>query len=460
MAKKWARNYLKDLDPQKYYFEKADVDEFLARDTELDDKIKEGERRLRPGRSSTGSSSAPTSGWQAVKEILKPKPDFTVDETIVDDPDKLDYPADAAEASERLAQADQARAAPAQGRQGRRGRGVKQAHGPVQATATGSSTSSTASDLLEIYLTSLTKTFDPHSSYIAPRRVEDIDQPAASTCPSTASAPRSQSEDGYAVVKELVPGGPADKDGRLQPEDKILGIEKDDGERDRLRREEAQRRRPQDPRRGGTKVRLIVQPADTKEKKIYELTRQKIELDEQHAKGQIIEAKAERRQGPQDRRHQPARLLRRHRAPCRKGDARRRQRHRGLPASSSKASRRRASTPWWSTSARTAAACSTRRSPSPACSSTRARSSRSASASGVRHLDDDEEGTAWDGPLAVLIDHQSASASEIFAGVIKDYGRGLIIGDSNTFGKGTVQSIVPINEQLRLRGATCPTSAP
>ena len=69
-------------------------------------------------------------------------------------------------------------------------------------------------------------------------------------------------------------------------------------------------------------------------------------------------------------------------------------------------------------------------------------------ASGVKHLDDDEEGTAWDGPLVVLIDHLSASASEIFAGVIKDYGRGLIIGDSSTFGKGTVQSIVPINEQL------------
>ena len=67
-------------------------------------------------------------------------------------------------------------------------------------------------------------------------------------------------------------------------------------------------------------------------------------------------------------------------------------------------------------------------------------------ASGVKPLDDDEEGTAWDGPLVVLIDHSSASASEIFAGVIKDYGRGLIIGDSSTFGKGTVQSIVPINE--------------
>jgi carboxyl-terminal processing protease len=73
-------------------------------------------------------------------------------------------------------------------------------------------------------------------------------------------------------------------------------------------------------------------------------------------------------------------------------------------------------------------------------------------AAGVKHIDDKDEGAAWAGPLVVLIDHMSASASEIFAGVIKDYDRGLIIGDSSTFGKGTVQSIVPISEQLRRRG--------
>jgi carboxyl-terminal processing protease len=70
---------------------------------------------------------------------------------------------------------------------------------------------------------------------------------------------------------------------------------------------------------------------------------------------------------------------------------------------------------------------------------------------GVKHLDDDDEGTAWDGPLVVLIDKLSASASEIFAGVIKDYDRGLIIGDSSTFGKGTVQSIVQIGDHTQRR---------
>lgn len=61
---------------------------------------------------------------------------------------------------------------------------------------------------------------------------------------------------------------------------------------------------------------------------------------------------------------------------------------------------------------------------------------------------DQDSGTAYNGPLAVLVDKTSASASEIFAGAIKDYGRGIIIGE-RTFGKGTVQTTQPLKRSKR-----------
>jgi len=59
--------------------------------------------------------------------------------------------------------------------------------------------------------------------------------------------------------------------------------------------------------------------------------------------------------------------------------------------------------------------------------------------------EDTDPGMAWDGPLAVLVNRYSASASEIFAAAIQDYGRGLIIGET-TFGKGTVQNLVDLDD--------------
>ncbi len=147
-----------------------------------------------------------------------------------------------------------------------------------------------SSELLEVYLSSLTRTFDPHSSYLSAKNLEDmLNQQLHLSLEGIGASLRS--EDGYAVVAEVVPGMAADKDGRLQPEDKIVGIQKENGEEIDLVEKKLSDvvRYIRGPR--GTKVRLIVQPAGTKERKVYELTRERIELKEQHAKGKMIETK-------------------------------------------------------------------------------------------------------------------------------------------------------------------------
>jgi carboxyl-terminal processing protease len=62
----------------------------------------------------------------------------------------------------------------------------------------------------------------------------------------------------------------------------------------------------------------------------------------------------------------------------------------------------------------------------------------------IEVLDDPVPGTAYDGPLLVLVDRYSASASEIFAAAIQDYHRGYVVGQ-RTFGKGTVQNLIPLD---------------
>ena len=68
----------------------------------------------------------------------------------------------------------------------------------------------------------------------------------------------------------------------------------------------------------------------------------------------------------------------------------------------------------------------------------------------VQHYDDHDPGVAWRGPLVVLQSKFSASASEIFAGAIQDYHRGLVVGDHSSHGKGTVQSMLDVGQSLFL----------
>jgi carboxyl-terminal processing protease len=449
IAVKWCDNFIKDLDPQKYYFLKADVEEFKKEAKQLDDQIREGNIDFAK-KVFDRFVQRSDERFRTSMELLKQKFDFTDDEYLTDDADKMDYPVDKAEADarwrkkvkldlligkvvEELDDAESIRKWTIRYRDRNR-----------------MSHQIDSNELLEIYLTSLTKTFDPHSSYLGAKNLEDmLNQSLHLSLEGIGASLRS--EDGYAVVQEIVPGMAADKDGRLQPEDKIIGIKQENGDEVDLVEKKLNDvvRYIRGPR--GTKVRLIVQPDGTKERRIYELTRERIELKEQHAKGKVIEAKSA------DGKKLKIGIIN---LPAFYGDTV--AVLRGDPNAVSATGDCRKILEDFKKDGVEAVVMDLRGNGGGLLEEAKTLSGlfidtgpvvQVKEVFGVKPLSDDEEGTAWDGPFVLLIDKASASASEIFAGVIKDYSRGLIIGDTSTFGKGTVQSIVPIQNHSRRRSS-------
>ena len=445
ISKRWVRNFVKSLDPQKLYFLKSEVDGFMKQETALDDQIKDGKIDFAKEVFDKFLAKADqTQSW--ITDYLKQDMDFTVDESIPENPDKIEYPVSDDERKDRwrkrikldLLQYKIDDTPITEARQKLTVRYKDRLRAFKQVTT---------NDLLEIYLTSLLTSIDPHSSYMSPRTWEDMLQSLRLELEGIGAS--LSSEVGYATIKEIVPGGAADKDGRLQVEDKIVGVTKEDGTEEDLIEKKLSDvvRKIRGP--AGTKVNLIVMPNGTRERKIYELTRQKIELKEQHAKGKLIESKGT------DGKSIKVGVIS---LPAFYGDTQ--AVFQGDPNAVSATLDCKKLINEFKQQKVDCVLIDLRTNGGGLLQEAITLSGlfidkgpvvQVRQASGVRHLDDEVAGAEWTGPMAVIIDRTSASASEIFAGVIRDYNRGLIIGDSSTFGKGTVQSIVPLNEQVRIK---------
>ncbi len=446
ISSKMLDRFLEEIDPQKLYFLNSDIEYFNQSRTKLDDQIKEGriqfayevfnifQKRM----------NEQLGNGNGVVHTLIDKPyTFDGNDEIVVDPKLLPWARTREELTARWEQRikynlltlvlDGQAEAEARERLHRRYR--------LFAT---SMAQTDQMEVLEMYLSALTHTFDPHSTYMSPNTVDDFQINMSLSLEGIGAALRW--EDGYTVVAEIIKGGAADEDGRLEVGDTILGVAQDN-DTEFLDIVEMKLNKVVRFIRGkkGTTVRLQVKKASGTMAE-YALVRKSVELTSSAVRGEVIEG--------QDRVGRPAKIgvLK---IPSFYHDFE--SDKRGAEARSAAVDAERVLADFRQQDV-DAVIVDLRNNGGGALSEAIAISGLFIDQGPVvqireqngriQSLDDEVTGVAWDGPLVVICNRLSASASEIFAGVIADYGRGLIVGDDTTHGKGTVQNVMNVGGRL------------
>lgn len=301
-------------------------------------------------------------------------------------------------------------------------------------------------DAFESFLNAYTASIDPHTDYFDPRSAELFNQSMSLSLEGIGA--QLQKQDDVVVIREIIPGGPAASSGKFTPGDRIVGV----GQGASGPMEDVIGWRIDDvvdkikgPK--GTQVRLDIIPAgmgmDSKPVRIA-LTRATIRLEEQAAESEILILPSE--DGEPERRIGVIKL------PAFYQDFAGRRSNNGDYTSATRDVARLLEE--FQTEDIDGVVMDLRNngggSLNEAIELTGLFIDKGPvvqvreSGGRVSVEGDSDSGVAWAGPLAVLINRGSASASEIFAGAIQDYGRGLVIGETS-FGKGTVQNLVDLD---------------
>ena len=446
MSQKFLRNYLELLDFSHLFFTQKDVDALTAKyGTALDDDVLLG--NLKPGFEIYDLYQKRVDERVAkVKELLKQPMDFKTDSTIELSRQKAPWPKDEAEADQlwrgRIAsellqeKLNEHPIEPGPQLVGRRyDRIARNVHEEDR------------DEQVKLYLDALAQTYDPHSEYLSKADFKNFNIQMGLSLVGIGAMLRT--EDGYAKIESLVPGGPAQVDGRLKVGDRITAVGQSQGEYVDVRDMRLDKVVEMIRGKKGTKVRLLAIPAnapDPSQRKNVELVRDEIKLKDQEARADIIIKKDENGNpvklgwltlpsfyADMDRHSKSTTrdvlaLLRRLRKENIAGLVVDLRRNGGgsLEEAISLTGLFLKSGPVVQTKG---------------------------SNGNIVVSSDPDPGIAYAGPLVVLTSRQSASASEIFAAALQDYGRALIVGDKNTFGKGTVQTILPIGRFTSLLGS-------
>lgn len=463
IAHRFLDRYLKMLDPTKLYFMQSDVDSFKMRQDDLDDLIRKGDVAFAYQVFNTFLKRV-DERLVTADEILKHEIDFSADEEMTTEPDMMHYARNEAEArdmwrkrikydllvlkagkkkpaAEKSPKDDTTPAEAAKPAEDPREKLSKRYHNFARRMHQYDS-----DELLEVYLTALTTSFDPHTSYMSKHTLENFEIEMRLQLDGIGAALMA-GDDGYTVVTKVVPGGAADKDGRLKADDKVIGVgQGTDGPIEDIVNMKLSDVVQKIRGRRGTVVRLEVIPNGTSERRIYDITRDEIKLTDSEARARIIDET----KGGQTYKigviDLPSFYMDMEGA------------RRDLPDFKSTTRDVRRILDDFKSKGVQAVVLDLRMNGGGSLPEAISLTGlfidegpvvQVKDAEGrVQQYDDLERGVAWDGPLVVLTSKFSASASEIFAGAIQDYHRGLVVGDKSTHGKGTVQSLLDLSRQF------------
>ena len=442
---KWLTGYLEMLDFSHLFFTQKDVDSFTAKyGTSLDDDILLG--NLKPAHEIFDVFQKRVEDRVAkIKELLKKPMDFKSNDTVLLNRQKAPWPKDEAEADElwkkrienELLQeklADHPIEPGPKLVERRYDRMLRNIH------------EEDADEQVKLFLDSLAQAYDPHSEYLSASDLKNFSINMGLSLVGIGAMLRS--EDGYAKIESLVPGGPAQTSGRLKVGDRISAVAQ--GSKDFVDVRDMRLDKVVEQIRGkkGTKVRLLIIPVsatDPAQRKTVELVRDEIKLKDQEARADIIIKK--------DRNGDPVKLgwitlpsfyadMDSHKKSTTKDVLALLKRLKQEKISGLVIDLRRNG----GGSLEEAISLTGLFIKSGPIVQTKGANER------VVISTDPDPGIAYDGPLVVLTSRQSASASEIFAAALQDYGRAVIVGDKSTFGKGTVQTILEIGRFTSLLG--------
>src|SRR5437588_5319470 len=445
LSRKFLHTYLELLDYSHLFFTQQDIDALNAKySSSLDDDVLLG--NLKPAYEIYDLYAKRVDERVAkVKELLKQPIDFKTDATIELSRQKAPWPKDEAEADQLW--------------RGRIANELLQEHlsehplepGPQLVTRRYDRLARNVheedrDEQVKLFLDALAQTYDPHSEYLSKADLKNFSINMGLSLVGIGAMLRT--EDGYAKIESLVPGGPAQTDGRLKVGDRITAVAQGNSEFNDVRDMRLDKVVEQIRGKKGTHVRLMVIPADAPDpskRKTIELVRDEIKLKDQEARADVIIK--DKPNGEQVRlgwitlpsfyadmdRHQKSTtkdvltLLKRLKKENISGLIIDLRRNGGgsLEEAIALTGLFLKSGPIVQTKG---------------------------SNGNIVVSSDPDPGIAYTGPMIVLTSRQSASASEIFAAALQDYGRAVVVGDKNTFGKGTVQTILEIGRFTSLLG--------